>query len=399
MKPSRPIVICTARYSDNLGDGVIAECMEYVVKKAVPDIQVFHLDLAGRSGYVVSDFQKAHEYKNLFYKLPSFTRSFAVLLAWPVLMLPKLRDAMKSCAPKEPFNLIFGGGQILSDVALNFPLKFHAVSRFAAKRGALLAVNAVGVSSKWSVWAKCLFGHSLNLPNVVSISVRDQQSHQNLLRHLSLKTHPHVTVDPGIFAQERYGITKAEFIVGKPLRIGVGIAHPSELATQAENPEHFAIDPAVRFWGQVVEGIRSEGHIPVLFSNGAFEDESFLDKVRAFLKYDVDFMPRASTPEELSQTIASFHGIISHRLHANIVAFSLGVPAVSLVWDPKVRSFAEIAGNQKWCLPSGSSPAQIVDCLKDRLAHPVDEAHLASLKAVVEKDVEALLCLMKYIPR
>lgn len=396
---SHPLVICTARYSDNLGDGVIGECLEYVIRKRNQTIDIAHLDIAGRNAYADDCFRKAHGYKKLFYKLPEFTRSYAVLLAWPFLMRPKLRRAWRRTVPEGPFNLVFGGGQIMSDVALNFPLKFHAIARFAKKRGALMAVNAVGVSRHWSVAARWLFGRSLRDNNVVSVSVRDAQSQTNLSNHLSIT--PRVTIDPGIFAGEHYGLIKhasvdASVDKDRPRRIGLGIAHPCELATQAENSDHFSVDPALKFWAEMASLVKSAGDIPVLYTNGAFEDEDFLKKVRDFTDRQIECLPRPKTPEELTKHIAGFDALISHRLHSNIVAYSLSVPAVSLVWDSKVRAFAKIAEREKWCLASDAHPEEIIVCLYEAIEHGVDGARLAVLKEKLEKDIGALLNAMQY---
>ena len=45
------IVVCTAKYSDNLGDGVIAECVSHILQMSYPDIKISEIDIAGRIDY------------------------------------------------------------------------------------------------------------------------------------------------------------------------------------------------------------------------------------------------------------------------------------------------------------------------------------------------------------
>ena len=42
------IVLCGEFLSSNLGDGVIADSLEYLIRKAEPDIVIYRMDLSGR---------------------------------------------------------------------------------------------------------------------------------------------------------------------------------------------------------------------------------------------------------------------------------------------------------------------------------------------------------------
>lgn len=45
------IVLLNVKYSPNLGDGLLSECLERELARALPDCEVTSIDLAGRTGY------------------------------------------------------------------------------------------------------------------------------------------------------------------------------------------------------------------------------------------------------------------------------------------------------------------------------------------------------------
>ena len=84
----------------------------------------------------------------------------------------------------------------------------------------------------------------------------------------------------------------------------------------------------------------------MLFTNGAEEDEQFLGRIvddgdrKAYLRDGLlSIAPHPQTPEELVANLSRPSVVVAHRLHANIIAYSLGIPSVGLSWDQKVDSF------------------------------------------------------------
>jgi hypothetical protein len=67
-------------------------------------------------------------------------------------------------------------------------------------------------------------------------------------------------------------------------------------------------------------------------------------------------------PKELAKTISGFRALISHRLHANIIAHSYAIPTVGLKWDAKILSYFILIDREQFCLEM-RSPEEIVDAL------------------------------------
>ncbi|MDI9586782.1 MAG: polysaccharide pyruvyl transferase CsaB [Acidobacteriota bacterium] len=72
---------------------------------------------------------------------------------------------------------------------------------------------------------------------------------------------------------------------------------------------------------------------------------------------------------ELAKQVAAARVVVSMRLHGLIFAAAHAVPAVGISYDPKVRAFAELAG-QPW--------VDLPDCTPERLVQVVSETWAAS---------------------
>lgn len=388
-------VVCTLRYSDNLGDGVIADNVEYLLAQLAPGAPIHHLDMAGRHGYTV-DIAARSKLKSVFLRLPDFLKPVAFLASWWSSKKAALRRQI-AVLPDRPY-LIFGGGQILNDVALNFPCKFNLVVHGSGYKFKKIALHAVGASTNWSLAARKLFSRSLASPRVAYISVRDRHSAGALTSYLPGLC-VHETVDPAVWSAVTYGLPARVARQSKHW-VGVGIADPSELATQAESASFFRRDAFREFWVDLLQNLSENGLHPVVFSNGSAEDDRFLKEVtsafeRRYPGTAVSRLPRAASPAELCSQIHSFDAVVAHRLHANIVAFALAVPSVALVWDRKVREFATVSRREPWCIEGVPTVADVGALVASALAQGVDLTHLRALQARCKEQMSTMLEILR----
>lgn len=390
------IALCTLRYSDNLGDGVIGDCVEYLLKKTNPSIDVYHLDMAGRLNFLGENSIKSNESKGIgktyFYKLPhSMQKNIFKFVLWPFIYRKKLDVAISNALNFKPNLLFFGGGQVLNDILLNFPLKFDYVCQRFISENVKIVISGVGVSKNWSTEAKYLFNKSLNSKNVLKLYVRDFDSKSNLI-HYETNKNVLVTLDPAIWAKETYNINVKNNV---KKNIGLGIANPYELGTHTES-DQFNSTKFDSFWLAVIDGIDTDYYNLSLFTNGSSEDYYYLQYFsnllsfkRPYLKFKV--IDRALIPSQLVNQISEMDLVIAHRLHANIISYSLGIPSIALEWDKKVKSFMEVVKRERWCFSSlddGQKISQLVDLALDE---GVDLTLQAELKNTCFKNIQDCL--------
>lgn len=98
---------------------------------------------------------------------------------------------------------------------------------------------------------------------------------------------------------------------------------------------------------------------PRLISNITFiRDILNLDKA-----YGEHVVFRPLSDKEWLATMCEFDGVIAPRLHTNIVSYALDIPSVSLVWNDKIKVFADSV-NHKSFAPKAFDAASIVDALE-----------------------------------
>ncbi|MGE0652095.1 MAG: polysaccharide pyruvyl transferase family protein [Alphaproteobacteria bacterium] len=364
------IIIFNMKYSNNLGDGVIAECLEKELQEAVPGLNIQSIDLGGREFYgdygLTSARTPAQRAKSIltpiFRKLPAaLQRTVARRLAEIVLsrkLRPRWREQLKSCEA-----VILGGGHIFSDVDLYFPVRIHAALQEVRARDLPLAVCSVGVSKDWSAEACRLFSDALAGTKLVHVAVRDSMSQGNWQSHFGGPV-PAIGGDPGLLARDTYPVAARLKDDGKKT-IGIGIIDEDFACKHGGEPSKIVGGYEEVFF-QTVRRLHARGYRVVVFTNGAPEDERLKDRVAQRIaatserKDDITFMPRFGKPRDLVKLIAGLDGLIAHRLHANIVAYSFGIPHVGLGWDVKLRSFFKFVDRQDYLLePFDFTPESI----------------------------------------
>ncbi len=389
------IIVCTAKFSDNLGDGVISDCVEYLLKQHHPNIIVDCLDVSGRIEYQTSKSKNSSLIKQLFFYSPEFIRPCLTLIALFLIFKPKIKKEIQRIDFSECRLLIFGGGQLINNVALNFPLKIAYIAKMARKYGLNYSFNSVGVGQKKSFLSKRLFNSVFDSTYLKSIYLRDNESLSEFKKTYISVIEPQLSIDSGLWAKECYAPsskiikTKEELAdkQGASNKIGVGISHPKELSVHMQTRGGDASVAAVYFWVSLIKKILKQGYQPFLFTNGSNDDDDFMQLVVEQARKEnildkITVCGQFYTPNELVDGISTFSGLVSHRLHANIIAHSFNIPSIALNWDDKVKSYFKIIDREDWCLLDNATPEKIIHALNHAMKVGLDTNKIEKLKMV-----------------
>ena len=308
------------------------------------------IDLAGRSNYASSGPDISRLLKlYLLQKMPRRLRDFTVELALRKTikrhLVPKWRAMLSQvdCA-------LLGGGELFQDGDLNFPLKLCAAAAECELRGVPLAIFAVGAWPSQSKRGRCLMRRLTTSDRVRFASARDVQSQQALL---DLGLNATVCRDPALLAAGIWPkVQRAEH--SRPL-VGLGLAHPRLLAHHTPNVLRPRYDRSAAIYLGLIRGLCAAGCDVLCFTNGAGEDERWLAALRKQVpqpcRANVSFASRCASPKELAQLISRLDAIVAHRLHACILAFAYRVPAVGILWDPKLEAFFQSVQQDDYLIP------------------------------------------------
>lgn len=351
-------------FSPNLGDGIIYECLRYGLQQVSPDLDVEPIDLAGRADYSKGAGAKEVWSRRLLSRLPPMARGLVAAVVFGLLQRKKLFSYYQRKLHGADF-VIVGGGQLFSEVALNFPIKLGIAADVLEKQQVPVGIYSVGVPDRMSATGQRLFGRLLSRLRVVYASARDARSSTRLSALLPPSNCVHTVRDPAVLAGLVYPASKVPSGTRRPT-IGINVISPLALELGGD---HALVDRwGTEIYRQMAELLNAAGYGVEFFTNGSFDDENFLKELRLSFQQsppaqNVYFHDRAQNPGGLAAVISSFDGIIAHRLHALIVGFSFGIPGIGFSRDAKVSAFFDSLNLHDRCLGADAEPPIIVQTL------------------------------------
>lgn len=325
----------------NLGDQVIADNAEYLVRQALPCL--------ARQHYVIQHYDiQSEDYE---------------LLGTADL-------------------IVFAGGGLVKYRQEDFHMYVPAILEHASACGIPVYFNCVGVEGYDAQDARCTrLAQTLNYDCIKGITVRDDLE---TLRRDYIRTDRIFTaaaVDPAIFTPQVYGISKD----AQSDTVGLGIVRYRIF-------EDYGIPQVTRefqleMWQGIVKELEARGYKWKFFVNGLRSDYDFAIEVLEYMGRLSEapslLAPRPVESRELVALVASFAGVVACRMHANIIAYALGIASVGLVWNDKMVFWGERIGCPERFLTSGQfEPKRIVQCLEDSMAAGVKPCPHALEKAV-----------------
>jgi polysaccharide pyruvyl transferase WcaK-like protein len=386
-----PTIRCfNVKYSPNLGDGLLSECLEYALIDLGANPATDSIDLAARRKYGDAMVGR-NSIMKLLDLMPSALRRVAVRA--PLAMQAKTNWRPHYAARLEGADgVVLGGGNLISDLDLNFPTKLTIAIDEAAKRNLPTAFYACGVASGWSATGLRWCRKSFARPHMKAVFVRDADS-KVLWDEMFAGDTGHVAQvvrDPGLLAA-RYFPAAPKPASERPVA-GLNVMSHIAIRYHAEGaPSEARLGD---WYVEVAQRLIAEGYQVRAFTNGSPEDKQYAATLHERLRalgpdQDITFLEQRD-PAGLCAHISQFDVLIAYRMHAIIAAYSYGIPAVALKWDRKLDSFMRSVGRGDFLFDVAQASA--ADCVaKAMQAHreglPADQhaAVLDEAKADVAK--------------
>jgi polysaccharide pyruvyl transferase WcaK-like protein len=143
----KQVVIAGETWSSNLGDGVIAESMQFLIQKLKPELHVSYLDISGRRISTPHSSESRSFVSQFSQKIKPL--NFLRIISKHQLVKSQRKSDWHSQISNSDL-VIIGGGQLLMDNNLDFPLKISTISKIAYSLGKNVHFVACGVGKKWS---------------------------------------------------------------------------------------------------------------------------------------------------------------------------------------------------------------------------------------------------------
>lgn len=336
------VTLFNAKYSPNLGDGLLSECLEWAIGTTGAQAAGKSIDLAGRTNY--GEFLTGRkQVMTALSALPKGLREAVLRVPLSVLAETKWRAHYAKGLDGSTLAVV-GGGNLIIDIDLNFPTKLSVAMAECAKRKIPVALYGVGVGGEMSRVGKAMFRRMFRSVDLRAVFVRDEASKRSWDEHFGdvLET-AQIVRDPGLLASEVYA--RGDKANERPT---VGICLMSPIAITYHTHERFSPKRLDDWFVTLGAWLVQHGYRLAIFTNGAPEDREYLQAMRPRIIAELgvehlDFLDQ-TTPAELCGHISNMKAIVAYRMHAIIAAYSFGVPFLALSWDRKLASFVQSVG-------------------------------------------------------
>lgn len=308
----------------NFGDVIIYDSCSYLLKKADSSTEIKAVDLVLKRSFshkLVKRVLNVLGLKELGIKFDSYMLSLSYA--------KKLKGADY---------IVVAGGGLIKYKYQNIYTYLTGLIAAAVRLSIPISLNAVGVEGYDENELRCQFlKESLNKDIVKSISTRDDINTLRTKYIYNKNIETLLVPDSAILSAYAYDVEKDDTsdVVGIGLIRG-GIFEDNDIS--------FSRSEVLDYYVCLVRELEKRGVKYQFFTNGLVADYELGVEVLARLEGNSQGQSIAvpTSAKHLVEIIASFKGIIAARMHATIVAYSLGVPAVGLVWNNKLTLFGEL---------------------------------------------------------
>lgn len=347
-------ILFVGLYDDhNFGDPIIGECTEWIYRHQL-----------AKSGFDMDSDTAVLDYADRYMRSDIITRAFFFALRKLGFKNEKLQFTKQKLNYLKYYNriikkqdlIVVNGGGLLKFKVQFFGASLKALLDIAGWRSIPAVFNSIGVEGFDNNSFKCqVLKRIVRHKALQAISTRDDLT---TLKQRYFENTPqipcNIICDPAVWCSEAYDIQNK-----KTEEIGIGIIRGNVFKDYGYNLDS---DELKELYLTLAQNLAKDHKIS-LFTNGLGLDNDFATQIKdELLKRGLDVslhIPESS--KELVEIISNYKAVIAARLHATIIAYSLDVPAIGLVWNSKLRFFGEnIGSRENFIDPEYMKPSHII---------------------------------------
>ncbi|HHE0554593.1 TPA: polysaccharide pyruvyl transferase family protein [Vibrio parahaemolyticus] len=377
---AKKLVMVGYTHDTNLGDQVIADSAEYLIKKNIIDsefsVERFNLNYSNefnsfkriKRKVINKILRRLSSSSSFDYKVGCYKRDYK----------NKFNDASA---------IVFAGGGMIKFKYQDCWAHISALVDTVANKPCPIFFNAVGVEGYDQSNYKCrLLKESLNHSAIKMVTTRDNLSLLNdgYIENGDIKTAQ--VADSAVFSSEVYGIQKKSRDV-----VGLGLVRARIFKDNGIDLDRTQV---IDLYASLISELEARGQSYQLFTNGLKSDVDILEDLETYLGKQLNVI-EPQTPRELVELISTFKCTIAARLHACIISYSLTVPAVGLVWNNKVKMFGECIGYpERFFSHQDFDANEIIDRLTLSVAEGYEPNHYERYRETVNTSINKMISMI-----
>lgn len=364
-------------YASNLGDAVICECVAFWLREHWPQAQIDIIDIEGKEKFPVQEQASISLLQRRAYKVKwdYWLTRYGIrdrVLYWNQMDVDARQDFYDEIGERSYDAAVFAGGQLFMDWLTVDICEFI---KYFEQAGTPVFFNACGAGFSVSEQIQRLTGNWLKSDCVKWLSSRDDavtiQERYGLPDGMVERT-----FDPALWTCETFAFCREKEQKGKGIT-GLGIMYST----------HVPLRQITAFWLRLIKELNRRKIPWRMFCNGAMEDYNYGCYVlkKAGLDPQTFLLPCPEQPMDLIRQIGTFDSLISFRLHSHIIAASMDIPAVAIVWDRKLRFFYASLKHPERCRTVKTSAADILQSLDLAQEEGYDQKRIMQQKKFARK--------------
>lgn len=225
--------------------------------------------------------------------------------------------------------LVFAGGSIFQDATSGRSVAYYSqLVKKAKNAGKKVFLVGQGVGPLDGFFSKRMAASAFNLAD--GIVCRDPSS-PSLLKAIGVNKPVKVGADLAYLLPEQPPTEETSYAVGNMKTVGIA-------------PRPFGKDPkkAIQLFGDLARLLFQANMMPVLIEMDSKHDGPMIVEIGKHQGGKVPDIRKLVTPMQVQGRMARMDSLIAMRLHAGILATTVGVPPLMVAYDPKVAAFAKM---------------------------------------------------------
>jgi len=224
--------------------------------------------------------------------------------------------------------LVFPGGGIFQDsTSVGSVAYYSSLVKQAKRAGKKVIMLAQGIGPLKSFLGKPMAKSALNAVDV--ITVRDPGS-LSILKSIGVNRMARIAADMAFLLPDKIGDEGSGFNLGDMRSVG--------LAPRPVKGKH----DVVALFGELARLLFQSNVMPVLIEMDRNHDGPLIQEISKQQGGKIPDLRKQQTPMQLQGRLGRMDGMIAMRLHAGILATTVGVPPLMVSYDPKVAAFAKM---------------------------------------------------------
>lgn len=382
----------------NAGDNILCDATQYLIKDIFDeDVSIVEVDVNPNeknfTGFskiplAISQAMQKFDYSLFAYETTNWFRYNYEYLMWWLKINKIFRTKLKGCDA-----IFFAGGGFLKFRTQGLNYYVEQIVKIATKHNIPVMMNGVGIEGYDEKDIRCRrLKKAINKDCMKVITTRDDI---DTLKNLYI-TNPNIKIsrvgDPALWVPECYNISHER--VNNRV-VGINLIRGKIYQAYGNTLSEVGL---MNFYRVLIHELEDRGIEWKLFSNGMKADQVFGTRLLRSLEFD-EREKLILAPENVDRfinTLRGFQVVFGARLHACITSYALDIPVVGLIWNEKLRIFADLIGKKNHFFEENEMDViKIVDAIEESFDDQYDDSIRQNLRNLTREHVEYFIGLLK----